>query len=362
MAIQFPAGIRSGGFCVEAAVVDLPALMRRAKERAASLAGVPADDAAFQRDALAFFQRVPEPPVYRRRDDPVRAEARALLEVGEGLLARGWAGSAEGQPFTQAIEAHLEALALLAEGRVEAAEPAWHAALAKERHATAALRLWSRNDEVRPRVFDPATGRSRFDPHPEAMVEARLPCPGCRKVGTFSLSPRVAMHLLSCTHCARRFSAYIAELRSLEVEPRGRGRRRYHFRVEELSGVPTLVEFDDASPGELVAARRDLIAFLYAPATELRGVLNLNTSRVLWVGSSACFVATVAFGPDAPELVVLRRFRDERLAPTAAGRAFIAWYYRHGPALAAVVAPRPRARALTRRALCLLVARLGARP
>ncbi len=337
--------------------MELEELRARAKARLRLLAAQPNDGLdAFHRDTLAFFSRVPEPPLYRRRDDPSRAQARALLEEAEVLLARSWRLGTEVLTFTAAIEGHFVALSLMAEGRVEAAEPAWHDALHREREATAPLRLWSRTDEGRPTVFDPQTRRSRFDPRPEAQVEAKLVCPSCRKVGPFSLSPRIASHELKCLHCAGLFVAYVAELRSLEVQPLGRSRRRYHFRVEELAGAQTLVEFDDSAPGELGASKRDLLAFLYAPQGVLRGVLNLNTSRVLWVSQpGSCFVATVAFGEDAPELDTLRAFRDRVLTRSGPGRAFIGWYYREGPALAGSVQARPWLRAATRGALRLVV-------
>lgn len=330
--------------------MELEALRARAKERLRQLSAQRNDGLDdFQRDALAFFSRVPEPPLYRRRDDPVRKQASELLEEGETLLARSWRLGSEVSAFTDAVELHLVALSLMSEGRVEAAEPAWHHALELERKATAPLRLWSRTDEKRPEVFESDTRRSRFDPRPEAQVEARLACPRCRKVSQFSLSPRVASHHLSCTHCTSAFVAYIAELRSLEIEPLGRSRRRYLFRVDELSGLPTRIEFDDASNGELGASRRDLLAFLYMPETILRGVLNLNSSRVLWVSSPGpCFVATVAFKEGAPELETLRTFRDRVLARSGPGRSFIAWYYRVGPALAGVVVRRPFLRRATR--------------
>ncbi len=57
-----------------------------------------------------------------------------------------------------------------------------------------------------------------------------------------------------------------------------------------------------------------------------------------------CFVVTATMGDAAhPSVKLLRDFRDQRLARTAAGRAFIAWYYAHGPALARLVA-RSKAR------------------
>lgn len=329
--------------------MDLQALFARA--RALAVASGDGVD-AFVKDALAFFAQVPEPPLYRRRDDPARARAAELLPQVERLLARGWALGAPVAAFTAALEGHAEALGLLAEGRVEAAEPAWQAAMAREREATAALRLWTRTDTGRPPVYERESGRSRFDPRPDGQVELRLACPHCRKVTQVSVSPRVATNHFTCPSCAGRFTAYLAELRVLELERVGRSHKRYRFRVEELGGTQTRVEFEDASPGDFTGARRDLLAFLYAPETRLRGVLNLESSRVLWLpGPGPCFVATVAFGEGARELTVLRAFRDERLRATAAGRRFVAWYYRAGPALARVVARTPGARAVSRAAL-----------
>ncbi|MFZ5446984.1 MAG: CFI-box-CTERM domain-containing protein [Myxococcota bacterium] len=322
-------------------------LRARVAAKVKQLAAGPNDGVdAFHRDALAFFSRVPEPPVYRRRDDPTRAQAAEMLGDAETLLARASRLGSEVNDFAAALEAHHRALTLMSEGRVELAEAAWHEALAKERAATAPLRLWSRTDEGRPAVFDAQTRRSRFDPRPDAQVEVKLACPACRKVSQFTLSPRVASHSLECVHCRAAFVAYIAELRALEVQQLGRNRRRYRFRVDELGGLPTVVEFDDATHGgELGAVRRDLLAFLYRPETVLVGVLNLNSSRVLWVTPpGACFVATVAFGEGAPELTALRAFRDRVLERSAPGRAFVDWYYRDGEALAAVVG---RSRLLT---------------
>jgi hypothetical protein len=75
-----------------------------------------------------------------------------------------------------------------------------------------------------------------------------------------------------------------------------------------------------------------------------------------------CFVATAAFGSaPQPEVEFLRRFRDERLARFAAGRAFIRAYNSFGPPLAAAVRRSRAMRALSRaaiRAACALLLRL----
>jgi hypothetical protein len=55
-----------------------------------------------------------------------------------------------------------------------------------------------------------------------------------------------------------------------------------------------------------------------------------------------CFVATAVFASlDAPEVEKLRLFRDRHLMKTPWGRAFTAWYYEAGPAMAAIVDKRP---------------------
>jgi hypothetical protein len=59
-----------------------------------------------------------------------------------------------------------------------------------------------------------------------------------------------------------------------------------------------------------------------------------------------CFVATAAYGnPDHPEVVVLRRFRDDVLQHNVYGRAFIRAYWIVGPVVARVVMPFPVLRA-----------------
>jgi hypothetical protein len=69
-------------------------------------------------------------------------------------------------------------------------------------------------------------------------------------------------------------------------------------------------------------------------------------------GGGACFIATAAYGADfAPEVAILRDFRDRYLATNRAGRTFIAWYYAHGPTGAAYLARHAGAKAVVRIAL-----------
>ena len=115
--------------------------------RSKALGPPPSGDAAVERyraDCTEWVARVPEPPLYRRAQDPARARAAALLPDGEGLLARGWAlmqagvVSAADTTLTQSLEAHLESLCLVTEGQLERAESAWARASSLERKARAA--------------------------------------------------------------------------------------------------------------------------------------------------------------------------------------------------------------------------------
>ena len=75
-----------------------------------------------------------------------------------------------------------------------------------------------------------------------------------------------------------------------------------------------------------------------------------------------CFVATAAYGdPSHPDVMALRRFRDERLLGHASGRAFVRVYYALGPKLARVVAHDRLSGRAARRLIAPLARRAGRR-
>ncbi len=65
-----------------------------------------------------------------------------------------------------------------------------------------------------------------------------------------------------------------------------------------------------------------------------------------------CFIATAAYGYySAPQVQQLRLFRDRYLMTNTPGRAFVGWYYRNSPPLAAYIRENQAARTVVRLAL-----------
>lgn len=71
---------------------------------------------------------------------------------------------------------------------------------------------------------------------------------------------------------------------------------------------------------------------------------------------SSCYIATAVYGDyNAPEVKVLRSFRDEKLLKSNAGRSFVKGYYLVGPVLAKTVAMLPLLNSYVRRILNKIV-------
>lgn len=324
---------------------------------------------AFRTEATDWLARIPEPPLYPRSEDPARVLASQLLPDGIRLLARGWALKEYGRcseadlALTRALHSHVESLAAVTEGRIALAEEAWARANSLERESRIRRRAWIREDELERPVWDSRTHLSRFDPRPAPSVRARLPCahPNCRTEQDVTFPPSYALHPFVCPRCRQPFSAYLAESSEVRTSTSPLGRRQV-FRLEPLGGGASRVEFDDASPEPLHAARGDLLAFLYTAGPVLRGVSNLSSGRTLWVRRAGpCYLATQAYGEGAPQLRLFRAWRDETLVRTWLGRLAVACYDRCSPALVRWLKYHPWARARVRQALDALARRLSRR-
>jgi len=121
-------------------------------------------------------------------------------------------------------------------------------------------------------------------------------------------------------------------------------------------GLPPGVILDVRSVG--VASNGDLVLL---PAVGTFGSIASKFLAALPSGTttpSGCFIATAVFGPNAPEIELLREFRTKHLLSNRAGRLFVRVYEFISPSLARVVSRSPLLRLLTRRLLIQPIAAL----
>jgi hypothetical protein len=309
-------------------------------------------------------------------DGRVDADERAALEEATARLARyyGLCLSFEAADGTEealgAITASLEdqarALALAAENDPAAAQAAWERA--REALDAVPLRLGTPAEpgsaaaihEAAERVYDRATGRSKYDGDADGWLSFALRCPSesCAQIRPYRLLPRHPTHRFTCSVCGTGFLVFVATVVQADRELR-LGVATHRITARGADGVAHQVIFEHAlSAGAVEIAVDDLVLLTYDAAGRLKLVRDYTRSREVAVTSGGrCFVATAALGGDAPEVATLRRFRDEVLVRTGAGRAFIAAYERLGPHLAEAIVNAPR-RKLAARTLVRLAASL----
>ena len=325
-------------------------LVLRAHAEAEQLQAVisPAGLEALRTEAAQLFEALPEPPAYRKANDPARQRAKELAPRAAELLSRLYAafkaspGDARLPAMVHAVEAHLRALAAISVGEItegdNLARDAWEAS----RAATSSGSFFQLQAVEGPgRAFDATTGTSRYDPRPEPMLTVQLFCANedCRKPAPYSVAPRYATHRFTCSLCQQPFTGHFAEVRHLEAKSTGRA-THYLLQVEPVGGGQSTLEFDDSSGGDLAVAPRDLVVLLYSGTGSLAAVENLTTGHVLWVlPKGPCFLATAVYGEDAPELDDFRAFRDRVLLTRRWGRVLVRGYYRLGPTAARCARP-----------------------
>lgn len=112
-------------------------------------------------------------------------------------------------------------------------------------------------------------------------------------------------------------------------------------------------------------SRSPAIANMFGGSTAELAQLNTDVAggrvKAAAQKSGACYIATAVYGSyDAPEVVALRRFRDQRLAKSAPGRAFVRAYCAASP-VAARLKEAKTAHRIPRRVLDVGVHHLQAR-
>lgn len=88
----------------------------------------------------------------------------------------------------------------------------------------------------------------------------------------------------------------------------------------------------------------------------VRRQIRSATSSSSSSGSSGCYIATMAYGDyDHPQVMELRKFRDEFLNKSVLGRSFIRLYYKYSPLLVQRLEDKPKANDIIRTLLDQLI-------
>jgi len=79
---------------------------------------------------------------------------------------------------------------------------------------------------------------------------------------------------------------------------------------------------------------KSTISGINSQLENVRRQIRSTTSSSSSSSSGGCYIATMAYGDyDHPQVMVLRKFRDDFLSKTVIGRSFIKFYYRYSPSL-----------------------------
>lgn len=88
----------------------------------------------------------------------------------------------------------------------------------------------------------------------------------------------------------------------------------------------------------------------------VRRQIRSATSSSSSSGSSGCYIATMAYGDyDHPQVMELRKFRDEFLNKSVLGRSFIRFYYKYSPLLVQRLKDKPKTNDIIRTLLDQLI-------
>lgn len=181
-----------------------------------------------------------------------------------------------------------------------------------------------------PECGDPVTNADRVQSAGSEVETVRLVCPKCENQDLFQARLSSTEELI-CPNCKTQFISRIVRIRSKKSRGlKKEGKRSFSIRVTNFVGTEDLIEFENASYDDFEFKAKDVAAFSYLNK-KLRVIQNMTINRYMKISRPSCFVATLVYGPDSPEVRILRQWRDDKLLASRTLSRLVIFYYRISP-------------------------------
>ncbi len=178
-------------------------------------------------------------------------------------------------------------------------------------------------------------------------------CPVCSQQHMFMLVPGYGS--LSCPKKNKAFNVLFAKTRAKNqhASPRKSGVKTYQIRLILPNRTEQMVQFQSkATHFELRAGDSAIVAYYKGKPK----IVQNCTIQQYMVAADGCFIATAVYGSyGADEVLILREFRDRKLASYSLGRFLIRFYYFASPPIAELIEVFPFAKKPTKYVLDKIV-------
>ena len=173
-------------------------------------------------------------------------------------------------------------------------------------------------------------------------MQVNVVCPVCSQQHFFALLPGYGT--LNCPRKNKAFDVLYAKTRAKNqhVNRQKSGVKVYQIRLLLPNRTEQLVQFQSkAQHFELRAGDSAIVAYYKGKPK----VVQNCTIHQYMMAYDGCFIATAVYGSyGADEVLILRKFRDQQLAPYSLGRFLIGFYYVVSPPIAELIETFPFAK------------------